>query len=60
MKQSLLTIPETGFDSDDFAMTIMLNRLETGEDVDNEEFSVFVRKCQDLIRNLNNLLKRIG
>ena len=57
MKQSLITFPDRALDYDDFAVSTMLTRLQTGEDVDNEEFSAFVKKCQDLIRNLQMLLK---
>ena len=56
MKHFINPLPETAFDIDDFATINLLTRIETGEDVDNEEFTVFVKKCQDLIRNLRQLV----
>ena len=60
MKHSIITLPETTIDIDDFAVITMLTRIETGEDVDNEEFTLFVKKCQELIRNLHRLVTSLG
>ena len=59
MKHSIIPIPETLIDIDDFAIITMRTRIETGEDVDNEEFKLFVKKCQDLIRNLRQLVGKV-
>ena len=60
MKHSIIPLPETAIDIDDFAVITMLTRIETGEDVDNEEFTLFVKKCQELIRNLRQLVTSLG
>lgn len=60
MKQSIIPIQDTIFDIDDFATITMLIRIETGEVVDNEEFTIFLKKCQDLIRNLHRLVTSLG
>ncbi len=57
MKQSQINFQDIVIESDDFAVKTILTRLETGEDVDNEEFSAFVKKCQDMIWSLRNMLK---
>ncbi len=57
MKQSQINFQDIVIESDDFAVKTILTRLETGEDVDNEEFSAFVKNCQDMIWSLRNMLK---
>jgi len=56
MKHSPLPFEEAAIDNDDFVISTMLSRLETGEDIDNEEFSVFVKRCLELIQNLQKLV----
>jgi hypothetical protein len=51
-----LSIHESGIESDDFAIVTMLSRIETGDEVDNEDFSLFVKKSHELIRNLNRMV----
>ena len=39
---------------------IMLNKIQTGDEVDNEEFSVFVKMSLDLILKLQRMLSIDG
>jgi len=52
----VIGIQQTDIESDDFAVHYMRTRIENGDDVDNEEFSFFVKKSFELIRNLKLLL----
>jgi hypothetical protein len=52
----LVSIHESGIESDDFAIVTMLSRIENGDEVDNEDFSLFVKKSHELIRNLNRMV----
>ena len=54
-----VTIFHANFENDDFALISMRNKIETGDEVDNEEFSVFVKKSVELIRNLKRLLQPV-
>lgn len=54
-----VTIFHTDFENDDFAVISMRNKIETGDEVDNEEFSVFIKKSIEVIRNLKVLLKPV-
>lgn len=56
MKHSHTPLQETAFEIDDFATIMLRIRIETGEDIDNEEFTQFVKKLQDLVSNLRRLV----
>jgi len=58
MKHFNTSPQETAFDMDDFATIMLLNRIETGEHIDNEEFTQFVKKLQDLVSNLRRLVSK--
>ena len=58
MKHFNTSPQETAFDIDDFATIMLLNRIETGEHIDNEEFTQFVKKLQDLVSNLRRLVSK--
>jgi len=47
---------DRGIESDDFTMITMLFRIETGDEVDNEDFSLYVKKSLELIRNLSRMV----
>ncbi len=43
------------FDSDDFTTISLIARVETGERVDNDEFSIFLDKSKELIAVLQKM-----
>jgi hypothetical protein len=53
-----LNIFHTDFENDDFAVISLRYKIETGDEVDSEDFSLFLNKSIEVIRNLKTLTKK--
>ena len=50
----------SNLESDDFALTIFLQKIQNGEEVASEEFHHFINKGNEIIRMLQRKLLSIG
>jgi hypothetical protein len=61
MNNSFILDPSAfGIESDDFALTLLLQKIQNGEDVASEEFQHFIKRGKELIFLLQKSLLNIG